>query len=201
MWTEQARNILPTEFNWAVWSSIIHGVRLITYFTNVSTAHGQGFPTNIASGQTISMFNQGLATNQLIDNLASILNSPFAKGYMTAVSPHGYIFPVYEQNWLNGGIECCVHWYQGGSYTPSSGPLSGITLTNGFYIFAGTRNSKTVTNTSATFTINHGHQPTNITVLGEGRTITSFVNLGGGSFSFQDTFANAWTVHIYQVVG
>ena len=204
-WTENQINITPPQFNWAVWSSIIHGVRAITSFTDSSTAHANGFRTTIQSGQSISMFNQAVATNQLIDNLASVINSPFALGYMpgppSSSSGSGYLFPTYVQNWMNGGIECCVHWYQGGTYTPSVGPLSGIAITNGFYIFSGTRNSATAGSTTATFTINHGHQPTQINVLGEGRTITSFTNLGGGSFSFTDTFANSAIVHIYQVVG
>jgi hypothetical protein len=61
-----------------------------------------------------------------------------------------------------------------------------------FYIFADTRDSETQHNIQATFTI-ADQNATSVTVVNENRTIP-VVN---GAFG--DTFANAWTVHIYQV--
>jgi hypothetical protein len=178
------RPINPPEFNWACWSTLIHGARVMAYFAYIHDHGGGQFSTSIISGQSISMFNQAIATNTLILQLAPVLNSPFAKGFAT-VSPHGYLFPVYEANWLNGGIELCVKWYQGGNVTNQ-----GLALVNGFYIFATTRNSESATNTSATFTVAAGSVAH---VVGESRSI----NIVAGQFT--DTFANAWTVHIYQI--
>jgi hypothetical protein len=178
------RNPTPPEYNWAVWSSVIHGARIIITFAD--TDQSGGFQHSIQGGQTISTYDQGKLTHTLLNNLARILNSPFALGYAT-VTPHGYLFPTFEPSPANGGIELCCHWYQGGSFTNSSG-----TFPNGFYIFATTRNSETVTNTSATFTVKSG---TTAVVVGESRSIP----ISAGSFT--DTFANAWTVHIYQIQG
>jgi hypothetical protein len=118
-------------------------------------------------------YTQAKATNLQISQLAPVLNSPFAKGFLTNVSPHGYIFPVYEASWFNGGIEACVHWYN-----------------NKFYIFATTRYSETVTGVSATFTVVAG---TVANVVGESRSISIVAG------QFTDTFANAYTVHIYRI--
>jgi hypothetical protein len=168
--------ISANEINWAAWSNMVHGGRLIDYFDDA----GLG-PADIPAVNA----TQIAATNTLISQLAPVINAPFALGYVVAVSPHGYIFPVYEQNWLNGGIECCAHWYQGGNVSNQ-----GLSLVNGFYIFATTRNAESVTNTSATFTVASG---ATATVVGESRSIPIVAG------QFTDTFANAWTVHIYQI--
>ena len=193
-WSQNPTAIKPPEMNWAIWSSIIHGARKILYFAYAAQGHGTSwFPTTIQGGQAISIHDQAVATNLLIGNLARVINSPFAKGYVSAVTPHGYLFPVYEQNWLNEGVECCVHWYQGGTYTPTTGPLSGTAIANGFYIFATTRYGYSgYTSKTAKFTINDPNA-TSAKVLGENRSIA----ISGGAFS--DTFATPDTVHIYQI--
>jgi hypothetical protein len=165
------RSILAKEWNWAVWSSIIHGARGIDSFSSI-----QEFTTSIRTGDTVSMYNQAKATIALINSIVTVITSPFAKGYLTAVSPHGYIFPVYESNWQNGGIEACVKW--DGS---------------NFYIFATTRNSQTAGSTSATFTINSNASASTATVLNESRSIP----IVGHTFS--DTFTNPWDVHLYKI--
>ncbi|SRR6266852_1553363 len=178
LWTPTPYIIQPTELNWAVWSSIIHGARGIDYFTYTDfAAHGSGFNTAIYSGQSISIYNQAKATNALIKTMASVINSPAALGYLTSITPHGYIFPTVETNWLNGGVEAVAKW-------------------NGtnFYIIATTRESESTTNLSATFNIvNTG--ATTVTVINENRTIP----ITNGGTKFVDTFANAWTVHIYRI--
>jgi hypothetical protein len=183
--------ITPPEMNWAMWSMLIHGARFIVFFAYSATGHGPancGFARRVQSGQSIPIYQQGINCAMQIADLARIFNSPFALGYC-AVSPHGYLFPKPENNWLNGGIELCVHWYQAGAFTGSHF-YNGFNFTNGFYIFATTRNSETVTNTSATFTINDPNA-SSVNVIGESIPIV------GGQFT--DAFANAWTVHLYQV--
>ena len=184
-------SIQPYEQNWACWSTIIHGGRGIQTFVYLQN-HGSGY-TN--PGSTGGTYQQAGITNALITQLAPVINSPFALGYVSAVSPHGYIFPVYEKNWLNGGIECCAHWYQGGNVTNA-----GLALFNGFYIFATTRNSESVTNVGVTFTINDPNA-TSVKVVydSEGTETGNTISISGGQFT--DSFAHAWTVRIYQVNG
>jgi hypothetical protein len=177
--------ITPPQLNWAAWSQIIHGARAIVYFAFVNDHGGGQFSQTVQSGQSISVYAQAVATNTLISQLAPVLNSPFAKGFLTTVTPHGYLFPVYEANWLNGGIEACVHQYQGGNVTNN-----GLALVNGFYIFATTRAGEASGPISATFTVASG---TTANVVGENRSIP----ISGGTFT--DTFAKASTVHIYQI--
>lgn len=179
-----ARSITSQEINWAVWGSIIHGCRFIGYFYGGSGGFPGGFDQAIQSGQTISRYNQAKATNLQVKQLARIINAPFALGYVTA-SPAGYSFPT-ALLVIQNGIDLMVKYYTGGTYTNALG-----TFVNGFYIFATTRNSETNTNISATFTITGG--AASVTVIGESRSIS----VSGGQFT--DTFANAWTVHIYKV--
>ena len=170
------RLITPPEMNWAVWSSLIHGARGVIYFgttNNYGATSTFGFPTTIQGGQSISIYAQAQATNALIANLAPVINSPFALNYVSA-TPLGYVFPVPFAVWTNG-IDVMAKYYQGQ-----------------YWIFACTRASETATNISATFTTNSTYTGP-VTVVGENRTVQA----NNGVFS--DTFANAWTVHIYQV--
>src|SRR5262249_15384904 len=61
-----------------------------------------------------------------------------------------------------------------------------------FYIFADTRDSETQHNIPATFTINDPNA-VSVDVVNENRSIP----VANGQFT--DTFANAWTVHVYHV--
>lgn len=158
------RLITAPELDWATWSSIIHGARGLDYF-----AYARTFALNSAA-----VHAQAKTTMARIDTLTPVINSPFALNYVN-VTPRGYIFPKYESNWLNGGIEACVHWYS-----------------NQFYIFATTRESQTKTNISATFTL----ADTNVqiaVVVGENRSIA----ISNGVFT--DVFAKGSTVHIYRI--
>src|SRR5262249_27592931 len=174
-----ANYITPPELNWAVWSSLIHGARGIIYFNHTFAGPDQSddnlaqpFYQTVQPGQTISIYDQVKATDALIEQLAPVLNSPFALNYVT-VNSGGYTFPIADTTL--GGMEVMAKDYNGQ-----------------FYIFADTRDSETQTNISATFTI-ADKNATSVTVVNENRTIP-VVN---GVFS--DTFAYAWTVHIYQV--
>jgi hypothetical protein len=176
--------IKPPEMNWAVWSCIIHGARHIVYFYGQYASTTQGFSTAIQGGQTISVYTQAVATNLLIQQLAAIINSPFALAF-ASVSPLGYAFPTGNLS-ISSGIDFMVKYYNGKPFTNGAG-----TFGPAFYIFATTRNSETSTNISATFTVAAG---SSAIVIGEGRAIPIIGK------QFTDTFANAWTVHIYQVV-
>jgi hypothetical protein len=199
--------IRPHEMHWAYWSMLIHGVRAINMFDHVWNRHAcnrciventDNFYKTVQAGNTISLYQQLKNDVQLTHGLARIINAPFAIGY-GSVSPSGYVFPTpsgggwhdggYAMLSLNTGIEMMAKYYSGGSFTNSYG-----TFTNGFYIFAGVRGSATQTNVPATFTIpNTG--ATTVTVINEGRTIP----ITNGGTQFADTFATAYTTHIYKI--
>jgi hypothetical protein len=182
------RRILPQEWNWADWSTIVHGARCLLYFgttSNYGSGSTFGFSQSILSGASISMFNQAIATHALVKNLAPILNSPFALGYASVI-PVGYVFPTPHLSLING-IDIMSKYYNGGSYSNATG-----TFGNGLYIFATVRGSEAQANISATFTIKNTGK-TSVPVVGEDRNVT--VTNGGSQFT--DTFANAYTVHIY----
>jgi hypothetical protein len=192
-----ARRILPPEFNWAVWSTIIHGARMVYYFgttSNFGSGSTFGFNTTLQSGQSVTMFQQGQATNTQIANLARIINAPFALGYAT-MSPGGYMFPT-PHLVLDNGLEICAKYYTGGGFTNSTG-----TFGNGFYILSDVRGSETQTNISATFTVvsNYAGAVPVIKNLGgpsqSSGTVTA--TTGGGRSVFTDTFATAYDVHVY----
>ena len=177
--TNGSTYITPAELNWATWSSLIHGARGIIYFDH---SFSGPVPATLTSSRAITKpaaRSNDLdrwpnpATDALIKQLAPVLNSPFALHYVT-VSPAGYTYNTPTLS-LSGGIEVMAKDYNGQ-----------------FYIFADTRDSETQHNLPAVFTLNDPNA-TSVTVVNENRTI-SVVN---GSFS--DTFANASTVHIYQV--
>jgi len=160
--------------NWAVWSSIIHGARGIDYFDhsfsgpqvsdmNVEETYFQ----TVQPGQSISIYAQIKATDAAIKQLAPVINSPNALGYVQ-------ISPAASQY---SGVEAMAKYYN-----------------KQFYIFAETRDSMTMTNIAATFTL-ADKAATNVTVVNENRTIS--VSNG----VFKDTFASAATVHIYQING
>jgi hypothetical protein len=92
---------------------------------------------------------------------------------------------------LQQGIDCCVHYYQGPTYTSR---VSGESITtNTFYIIATTSYQEdTLGGISATFNTALT-SATTVTVIGEGRTVP----ISGGSFT--DNFAYPWTVHIYKI--
>ena len=132
----------------------------------------QPFYQTVQPGQTVSIYTQVQNTDALIEQVAPILNSSTALGYVT-VNNAGYVNGTLVSRF--SGIETMVKDYNGQ-----------------FYIFADTRDSLTQTNIPATFTI-ADLNATSVTVLGENRTIA----VTHGVFS--DTFATAATVHIYQV--
>jgi hypothetical protein len=195
------RAIMAKEWNWAVWSTIVHGARWLLFFGGTAGNVGfnfnqMGFAPSIISGEAISLYDQAKVTNALVTNVARILNSPFALGYAT-VTPLGYAFPTRvargdpsdPRNFSFGsnGIEIMAKSYQDGSFTPSSGPLKGYTVGNGFYIFTCVRGSPSQTNIAANFTIaNTGSS--SVTVLNDAMFYATLsgstlrvTEVGGGS--------------------
>lgn len=167
--------IMPEELNWAVWSSIIHGARMIAYFNHTFSGPASGVQDNLASsfyqtpqnGRSISIYDQTKATNTLIEQLAPVIHSPKANGYVTT-SPAPSDF---------AGIEARACYYAS---------------ENAFYIFSATHLLRTTTNIAATFTVAGGYSGP-VTVINEGRTVTATAGV------FTDTFASASTIHIYKV--
>src|SRR5262249_45417664 len=164
---------------WAVWSSLIHGAQQIIYFDHSfggpgfsSDNLGQAYYQTIQPGQTISIYDQVKATDALVEQLAPVLNSPFAMNYVTVDGPH---YTYGTPDFTLGGLEVMAKDYNGT-----------------FYIFADTRDSERQHNIPATYHLNDP-QAVSVTVLNENRTIPVVNGV------FTDTFANAWTVHIYQV--
>ena len=187
------REITPPELNWAVWSSILHGARLLVYFgttSNYGSGSTFGFSQNVLPGQSISMYAQGADTNKLVENLAPIINSPFALNY-ASVTPAGYTFPTEDLGWKSTpGIDVSTKYYTGGSFTNSNG-----TFGNGFYIIASPRASESATNIAATFTIPGNYSgPVNVIDASTGAPTTSTLTVSNHKIT--DTFAHAYDTQI-----
>jgi hypothetical protein len=180
--------IQPRELNAAIWSVLIHGARYLQYFQHTfGSAGGDSiiagtFFKSVFPGQSISIYNQLKASNALVKSLATVLNSPFALGYVT-VTPAGWKFGDSPSSSFNGtGIDVMAKYHN----------VSGGN--NKFYVFAMPRYSPNLTNQTATFTIKNTGS-TQVTVINENRTLPVTNN----GTQFQDTFANGHTVHIYRV--
>ncbi len=194
--------IQPAELNQAVWMSFIHGARGLIYFDHSFAgpeqsdnnmfdsyyAAASNFPNTggYANPGGISMYAQVKQTDQLVHQLAAIINSPFAINYVS-VTPAAVtcLLPCQVDGstvFSTVGIDVMAKWYTGGG-----------AYSNGAYIFASPRASETAQNISATFTI-ADQNATSVTVINEGRTIS--IN---SKHQFVDNFATGLTVHIYQV--
>jgi hypothetical protein len=164
-------------------------------------ARGNNTPT------AMSMTGALTEIAQEIRDMAPVINSPFAYGYVS-VTPPGYRFQdgmtQVSSNGSNSvqsyahatgtGIEVMAKFFQGTAYPASSGE----TISGGFYIFADTRfPESTLSATIGTVTYTLGTSGCNgasvATVIGESRTRP----ISGCQFT--DTFNNAWTYHIYQI--
>jgi hypothetical protein len=146
---------------------------------------------SLTATQPTSMYAQTAATDALIEQLAPVINSPFAEGYATVNPTSGEKLPLPLAAGTGtsafSGIDLSVHWYTGGNVSNR-----GLQLSNGAYIFAATRASEYATNISATFTL-ADLNATSVTVVNENRTIPVLNGV------FADTFATGATIHIYQV--
>ena len=185
------RLIQPPEMQWAVWSTIVHGARMIQYFgTTGSYENTFGFDPTVESGNTVSMETQAQDTNTLVENLAPIINAPFALNY-ASVTPAGYTFPAPHLGWpANPEIDVMTKYFTGSSFTNSSG-----TFGPGFYIFASPRASETATNIAATFTIPGSYSgPVNVTTASEGASTAGTLTVANHQIT--DTFANAYDTQI-----
>ena len=179
--TDAAFVIKPAEINAAVWSTIINGARFIYYFslgegTIGDSLIGGTFWQTPLSGETISNYDQIATTDALVQSLASVINSPFAIGYVSVSPAAQYLDHTHD----DAGFDVMAKYHNvvGGD--------------NKFYIFAMPRVAATA-GQSATFTIaNTG--ATQVTVINESRTIS----VTGGT-TFSDTFSTGNTVHIYRV--
>ena len=175
----------PPEINAAVWSTLIHGARHVQYFSHTFGSAGGGgtllfndFYKQPYPGQSISVYDQVKATNTQIASLATVLNSPFAIGFVT-VSPEGWKFGDPALSAFKGDgfdVMAKLHNVAGGD--------------NAFYVFCMPRYSPALQDQTATFTVKSG---TTATVVGENRSIP----ISGGRFT--DKFKDGHTVHIYKI--
>jgi hypothetical protein len=157
----------------------------------------------LANGSSIScaysVYHMAKYTSLMIRAIARIINSPFALGYITTVSPQGYKFASQSgTGWVtvisqvkSGGIDCCAKYYSGLAYPDPGGRFG--TIQPGFYILATTRESQfTGSNFGVTFTLNHSGATLATDILtGNTRSISAGV--------FTDTFANAWDFKCYRI--
>lgn len=183
--TTEATAIRPAQINAAVWGSIIHGARFVQYFTlgdglswNSGGLIGSSFWDTPYNGESISNYDQVAATNALVQSLATVINSPFADGFVTVSPPAVRITASVADSGFD--VMAKYHNVTGGN--------------NKFYIFAMPRYSEATTNQTATFTIKNTGA-TQVTVINEARTIS----ITGGGTTFADNFALGSTVHIYRV--
>ena len=94
--TSASNYITPPELNWAVWSSFIHGAKASSISITLSPVRRSRttilrIPTyqTVQPGQTVSMYTQVQNTDALVKQMAPVLNSPTALGYVT-VNNAGY---------------------------------------------------------------------------------------------------------------
>jgi hypothetical protein len=168
--TGNSNLITPAEMNWAAWSSIIHGARVLEWDSGIPSA-------TVAGGQTISPYDQAADTGAMIWKMAVILNMPFTaalknhQSYVQSTSPAlGYDWPNYSSNWLNDGIEVSTRCFSCQQATGSA-----VYFPFGFYIFAATRYSETSPTVSfplnVTFTIADKNA----------KSITSYLGVSGST--------------------
>jgi hypothetical protein len=148
------------------------------------------------------------SVNGLVLTMAPVINSQFMKGFIASQSPDRYMFErgmgkVTAQGCAStavglqslacatfNGIDTMAKYYIGTTYTATTGD----SISPGFYIFATTNHPETSTAISATFNLCAACTGfTTADVIGESRSRP----ISAGSFT--DTFANAWTTHIYKV--
>ena len=176
------REITPPELNWAVWSTIVHGARMIVYFgttSNYGSVPTFGFSQNRLPNQSISMFGQASITNNLVQSLAPVINSPFALHY-ASVTPAAYVFPTPHRVW-DSGVDLMA------KYDASS---------NSFYIFASPRGSESQTNVQATFSL-AGDYSGVVPVTCACSPTTTSGTVSVSNHRFTDTFAHSYDVHVY----
>ena len=184
--------ITPPEFNWAAWDTIIHGARMLLYFYDGSAAQTAGFPTTSVDGTTMAA--QGTATDDLVESLAPIINSPFALNFASN-NAGGYAFPT-EHLTLDNGLDMSVHYYTGSTFKNSAG-----TFAPGFYILASIRGSESQ-NFPLTYTITL--PSTDSTPTGTVQDVcacspnqsTGTANYSANTHTFTETFNSYGDIHI-----
>jgi hypothetical protein len=185
------RPIKPNELNWAAWDTIIHGARMLIWFGATENTSTFGFSPTPQSGFTISDATQATHTNKLVENLAPLINSPFADGYVSS-SDGGYTFPTPDRMIGSGSqMDVMAKYYSGNGLSNSSGRFG-----PGFYIFATPRGTETGTNIAVTFTIK-GNYSGSVPYICACSPTQSSGTVSVSHHQFSDTFVKASDVHIY----
>lgn len=186
------RNITPAEFNWAAWDEIVHGARLLLYFTESTNIADAGFPTTSVGGTTMAA--QGTATDDLVESLAPIINSPFALNFASD-NAGGYVFPT-EHLVLDDGLDIMTKYYTGPPLASPAGAFG-----PGFYIFAAVRGSesqampRTVTFTLPSRDSTPSGSVQDVCACSPTRS-TGSVSYNASTHSFTETFKQVSDVHI-----
>jgi hypothetical protein len=192
------RPINPNELNWAAWDTIIHGARMLIWFGATQNTSTFGFSPTPQTGFTVSDATQGTDTNTLVENLAPIINAPFAIGYASG-SNGGYTFPTpdgdigSDRGVLGTGnqLDLMTKYYTGGLFANSSG-----TFGNGYYIFVTGRGTETTTNVPVTLTLpsSVANQSVNVIDSSTGAPSRTTVSVSSHQISF--TLAHDYDTYI-----
>jgi hypothetical protein len=162
--------ITPAEMNWAAWSSIIHGARVLEWDSGLPS-------TTIQSGQVISPYDQAADVGAMIWKMAVIIQMPLVaatgthQSFVQSTSPAlGYNWPNYSNNWLNDGIEVSTR-----CFNCQLAGTNALWFPSGYYIFAATRYSET--SPSVTFPLN-----VSFTIADKAaKTVTSYLGVSSSS--------------------
>jgi hypothetical protein len=191
--------ITPTQLQWAVWATLVHGARLINYFNhtfrtgdplntnNVLNNDGYGGPGIQGTG----IYAAVKEINLRVLALAPVLNSPFdgyfVYGDTAQISTTGFLTAVTSTNARAryAGVDASCRWYP----TESK-----------HYILATTRESESATSIPVTFRmVDQGQTQAHEMHEADNIAITRGGGIPAGFCEFSDTFATAATYKTYRI--
>lgn len=193
--------ITPAQMKWAIFSSLVHGTRIVSYFQHSfkPDAHFSyntwlddyyGGPGVTGTG----IYAAAKQINYQILGIASVINSP-KDGYFVygaentsgAITQTGFLTAVTSTNarGMFGGVEAICKWQ------PTE---------HKHYILASTREQDGTTNWPVTYRMVDQGQTTAVPLFGGSNiTITRGGAIPGGFCEFSDTFATAADYKCYRI--
>lgn len=192
--------ITPAQLKWAVWSMLVHGARIVSYFDHSfrpdstftsCTFNDPDYGYAGPGGTHTGIYLAAKTINRQVLPVASVLNSPsdgyFAFGDETEIVTPGFLTAVTSTNPRSPftGVDAVAKW------EPRQ---------RTHYILAGTRESEAATNIPATFRMVDQGQTVAHEVFGN----RNVAILRGGSIppgfcEFSDTFPTAVSYHCYRI--
>lgn len=194
-------SITPAQMKWAIWSSIVHGARQITYFNHTfrtgdpAVGSHNNFNNDYYGGPGVTGTGIYAAAKEMhlfVLGLASVINSPF-DGYLcwgdgSADFTHsGFLTACTSTNTRNyfAGIDASCKWQ----------PVEGK-----HYIFASTREQDGTTNWPVTYRmVDQGQTTATDLVTSTPISIQRGGAIPGGFCEFSDTFATAASYKAYRI--